>query len=84
MAIRRSRKPTIIQRTATPEDFLEIIKLSKKCFPEHEPWKIEMLESQYKLFPEGMQIIEYEGEIVGSATSLIVDMEEYEIGRAHV
>ncbi|TNE79611.1 MAG: GNAT family N-acetyltransferase [Bacteroidetes bacterium] len=78
MAIRRSRKPTIIQRTVTPDDFAEIIKLSKKCFPDQEPWKIEMLESQYTIFPEGMQVIEYEGEIVGSATSLIVDMEEYE------
>ncbi|MHB1278765.1 MAG: GNAT family N-acetyltransferase [Bacteroidia bacterium] len=78
MAIRSSRKPTIIQRTAIPEDFGEIIKLSKKCFPEQDPWTANMLESQYRLFPEGMQIIEYEGEIVGSATSLIVDMEEYD------
>lgn len=78
MAVRRSRKPTIIQRTATPEDFSEMIKLSKKCFPDQAPWKTDMLESQYSIFPEGMQIIEYEGEIVGSATSLIVDMEDYD------
>lgn len=78
MAIRSSRKPTIIQRTATPDDFSEIIKLSKKCFPEQDPWSLAMLESQYRVFPEGMQIIEFEGEIVGSATSLIVDMEEYD------
>lgn len=37
-----------------------------------------MLESQYTIFPEGMQVIEYEGDIVGSATSLIVSMEDYD------
>jgi len=78
MAVRKSRKPTIIQRTAVHEDFTEIIKLSKKCFPDQAPWKISMLEIQFGIFPEGMQIIEYEGEIVGSASSLIVDMEDYE------
>lgn len=78
MALKRGRKPTIIQRNANPDDFSELIRLSKKCFPDQDPWKIEMLESQYTLFPQGMQIVEYEGEIVGSATSLIVDMEEYE------
>lgn len=75
--IRRRKKPRIIQRTATPDDFNEIIKLSTLCFPEHKPWKIEMLESQHTIFPEGMQIIEYEGEIIGSATSLIVNMDDY-------
>ncbi len=75
--IRRSRKPRLKQRHATPDDFHDIIKLSKICFPEHQPWKLEMLESQYTMFPEGMQVIEYDGEIVGSATSLIVNMEDY-------
>ena len=75
--IRRSRKPRLKQRNSTPDDFSELIKLSKVCFPEHKPWKMEMLESQYALFPEGMQLIEYDGEIVGSATSLIVNMEDY-------
>jgi len=78
MTIRRSKKPKIVQRQATDDDFSDIVRLSKKCFPEHEPWKLEMLESQYTIFPEGMQVIEYEGEIVASASSLIVTMEDYD------
>lgn len=77
MAIKRGKKPKIIQRTATPEDFDDLIKLQAICFPEQETWKKSMLESQHRTFPEGMQIVEYEGEIVGSAISLIVDMDDY-------
>ncbi len=37
-----------------------------------------MLESQHRIFPEGMRVIEYEGEIVGSACSLIVNFDDYD------
>ena len=72
------RKPLIIQRNATPDDFEGIIKLSEICFKGTEPWSMDMLRSQYMIFPDGMQIIEYEGEIVGSATSLIINFDEYD------
>lgn len=74
----RSRKPKIVQRNAEPDDFSAIIKLSKICFPDFEPWNMEMLQSQYRNFPEGMQIVEYQGQIVASATSLIVNMDDYD------
>lgn len=57
MKIRNSRKPKLIERNAEKGDFDEIIALSKICFPDNEPWKYDMLESQYKIFPEGMRII---------------------------
>lgn len=78
MKTKPSRKPKLIERTATRNDFESIIALSKACFPNNEPWTMAMLESQYKNFSEGMQIIEYEGEIVGSATSLIISWDEYD------
>jgi GNAT superfamily N-acetyltransferase len=78
MKRRSSKKPKLIERLAEKSDFDEIIKLSKICFPDTEPWTYEMLESQFKNFPDGMQVIEYEGEIVGSATSLIVSWDEYD------
>ncbi len=37
-----------------------------------------MLESQHRIFPEGMQVIEYRREIVGSACSLIVNFDDYD------
>lgn len=75
---RTSKKPVIIQRTATPEDFQAIIRLSHICFRDNDPWTREMLESQFKIFSEGMQVIEFEGEIVGSATSLIIQSDDYD------
>ena len=78
MKTRASRKPKLIERTAERHDFSEIIELSKICFPNNEPWTYQMLDSQFKLFPDGMQVIEYEGKIVGSATSLIISWDEYD------
>jgi hypothetical protein len=49
MKIRNSRKPKLIERNAERSDFDEIITLSKICFPENEPWKMNVLESQYKI-----------------------------------
>lgn len=72
------RKPKLIERNVERNDFDEIIDLSKVCFPKNEPWKYEMLESLYSNFPDGMQIIEYEGQIVGSASSLIISWDEYD------
>jgi predicted amidohydrolase/GNAT superfamily N-acetyltransferase len=75
---RRSKKPILIQRTAHVDDFPEIIELSKICFPDTIPWTMPMLRSQHKLFPEGMQVIIYEEKIVGSATSLIINFDDYD------
>lgn len=78
MKTKSPKKPKLIQRNATSDDFEEIIELSKICFPDAAPWSIKMLKSQLSIFPEGMQIIVYEGRIVGSATSLIVSFDEYD------
>ncbi|MED4963931.1 GNAT family N-acetyltransferase [Heyndrickxia coagulans] len=60
------------------EDIDDIMALSKKCFPGMEPWKHEQLESHIRIFPEGQFCVEYEGKIVGSCSSLIVNFDEYE------
>jgi predicted amidohydrolase/GNAT superfamily N-acetyltransferase len=78
MKTRPSRKPKLIERTAERSDFDEIIALSKVCFPDSEAWTYEMLDSQFRHFPDGMQVVEYEGRIVGSATSLMVSYDEYD------
>ncbi|MBU3664086.1 MAG: carbon-nitrogen hydrolase, partial [Bacteroidetes bacterium] len=78
MKTRSSRKPKLIERQAEHSDLKDIIKLSQICFPKNDPWTLPMLESQFKIFPEGMQVIEYEGEIVGSASSLIINWDEYD------
>jgi predicted amidohydrolase/GNAT superfamily N-acetyltransferase len=40
-------------------------------------WQREQIESQVQTFPEGQLAIEYEGQLVATASSLIVDFEDY-------
>ncbi|WP_018662802.1 bifunctional GNAT family N-acetyltransferase/carbon-nitrogen hydrolase family protein [Heyndrickxia acidiproducens] len=67
----------IIVRNIRMEDIDEIMEMWKKCFPGMEPWKREQLESHIRIFPEGQFCVEYEGKIVGSCSSLIVNFDEY-------
>jgi predicted amidohydrolase/predicted N-acetyltransferase YhbS len=67
----------IIERTIKPDDFEKIIELQKTCFPGMGPWKIEQLRSHHELFPEGQICVEYDGKIIGSSSSLIVDFDDY-------
>src|SRR5690554_2956336 len=68
----------IILRQIERKDFAEIIELQKICFTNMSPWKIEQLESHVALFPEGQFCVEYDGKIIGSASSLIINFNEYD------
>lgn len=65
-------------RNILPTDFQAIIDLQKICFPNMEPWKVEHLESHLSMFPEGQLCVEYDGKIIGSCSSLIVNFDEYD------
>lgn len=43
-----------------------------------EPWKREQLESHLDIFPEGQFVVTFEGKIIGSCSSLIVNFDEYD------
>lgn len=60
-------RPTVL------EDFEALVALQLRCFPGMRPWAREQIESQLNVFPEGQFVIEIDGQIVGSASSLIVD-----------
>lgn len=68
----------IVVRPMKTRDFDAVIELAKKCFPGMKPWKREQLQSHVDHFPEGQLVVEYEGSIIGSASGLIVDFEDYE------
>ncbi len=68
----------IVVRTMQPEDFEAIIALQKKCFPGLQTWTTLQLESHLRHFPEGQILVEVDGEVVASASSLIVDFDEYD------
>lgn len=65
-------------RNILKEDIDAILELQAACFPNMEPWAREHLESHLEMFPEGQFCVEYEGKIVGSCASLIVNFDEYD------
>jgi predicted amidohydrolase/ribosomal protein S18 acetylase RimI-like enzyme len=67
----------VIVRQIEEKDFKEIIELQKMCFPKMETWKIAQLESHLNIFPEGQICVEYDGKIIASSSSLIVNFDEY-------
>jgi predicted amidohydrolase/ribosomal protein S18 acetylase RimI-like enzyme len=67
----------IIVRQIRLEDYDQLVQLQLKCFPGMKPWRLEQLESQLKTFPEGQICIAYEGRIVASSSSLILDFALY-------
>ncbi len=68
----------IVVRQANPDDHEDIIALQKRCFPGMKPWEIEQLQAHHSIFPEGQFVVEMDGEIVGSASSLIVDLDDFD------
>jgi predicted amidohydrolase/ribosomal protein S18 acetylase RimI-like enzyme len=64
-------------RSLRLEDFDDLVALQMACFPGMKPWLREQVKSQLEVFPEGQLCLEYDGTIVASASSLIVDFSEY-------
>jgi predicted amidohydrolase/ribosomal protein S18 acetylase RimI-like enzyme len=65
-------------RAMVPEDYDEVVDLQLKCFPGMKTWSREQWDSQQKIFAEGQICIEYDGDIVASSSSLIVDFDHYD------
>jgi predicted amidohydrolase/ribosomal protein S18 acetylase RimI-like enzyme len=59
------------------DDFDALVEMQRLCFPGMQTWKREQIESQLAIFPDGQMVIEHDGRVVASASSLIVDFEDY-------
>ncbi len=68
----------VVLRNLRIEDFDDLITLYNRCFPGMKPWRRDQIESQLAIFPEGQFVIEYEGRLIASCTSLVVDWDDYE------
>jgi len=68
----------LVLRKLEPEDFEAWRDLGLRCFPHMEPWRREYFDSQLQHFPEGQMCIELDGEMVASASSLIVHHDDYQ------
>jgi GNAT superfamily N-acetyltransferase len=66
-------------RNTAHDDISKIVELQEVSFPqmaiEGMIWKSRHLESHLKIFPQGQFVAEYEGQIIGSVSSLIVKLE---------
>ncbi|HLR68728.1 GNAT family N-acetyltransferase [Virgibacillus alimentarius] len=60
-----------------PEDLEEVAALSKKCFGPDMSLTRDNFENQLKIFPEGQVCLRYKDKIVGSASSLVINFDDY-------
>lgn len=75
----KPHKTGITIRPMKLEDVSKVVELQKVAFPhmaaEGVIWKPEQLKAHLKVFPEGQFCAEYKGFIVGSCSSLIINLE---------
>ncbi len=67
----------VLLRPMRIEDFDALVAMQKKCFPGMQTWQRDQIESQIKTFPEGQLVIEIDGELAATSSSLIVDFSLY-------
>src|SRR5271165_6160872 len=67
----------IVMRPLRLADWPDVVALQQRCFPGMDTWTREQYLSQLSLFPEGQICVEYQGELVASSGSLILDFELY-------
>lgn len=68
----------ITVRRMRRRDIPQVVALQRKCFPEMAPWTEAQLENHLRVFPEGQLVVDHAGQVIGSASSLIVDFDEYD------
>jgi predicted amidohydrolase/ribosomal protein S18 acetylase RimI-like enzyme len=73
----KSLERKLVVRKLAAKDFEQVERLQNICFPSMAPWTREQFESQLRIFPEGQICIEYQGRVVASSASLIVDFDLY-------
>lgn len=57
-------------------DFDALVRMQKICFPSMETWSRENIENQLRIFPSGQIVIEIDGMLAASSSSLVIDSED--------
>ncbi len=66
----------LIVRPMRLDDYESLVAMQRQCFADMEPWGEEQIVSQLKLFPEGQIVIECDGRLVASSSSLMLDYDD--------
>lgn len=75
---KKSASRQITVRQARFDDIPALIELNRASYPdmakENIVWAKSHLESHFRIFPQGQQVAEHQGQLVGATASLIVNM----------
>jgi predicted amidohydrolase len=75
---RSSDTKRLVVRPLTIADLDDIQAVHQKAYPGFPPWSREQLENHLRLFPEGQIGVEFDGKLVATSSSLIVDSRRLE------
>lgn len=64
-------------RSTTPKDIDELLRLQKAVYPSIAPWRRDQLAQQLEIFPQGQLVAIDNGQIVGCASSLVIQWDEW-------
>ena len=68
---------SLLVRPLTMADFDAVVRLQQSGFPGMRPWTRAEFENHLRRFPEGQIGVEVEGQLVGSSSSLVLDLDEF-------
>jgi predicted amidohydrolase/ribosomal protein S18 acetylase RimI-like enzyme len=80
-AVTRSKKQRderLVLRRMRLSDLKGIRQLQERCFPGVAPWSEEHIRSHLRVFPQGQLVVEIDGKIVATSSSLIVEGATFE------
>ena len=73
-----SQRSSITIRPMMAEDVPAVVELQRRVFPAALAWTAEELTKHLSVFPEGQLVaVDESGKVVGSASSLIIDWDDY-------
>lgn len=70
-------RPRLVVRLLRKSDLKAVQDIQRKSFPMIDAWTKEQFESQLATFPEGQIGIDFDGQLVATSSSLIVDEEDF-------
>ena len=74
---------SLVVRPLLSTDWESVVALQRRCFPGMEAWTREQFDSQLRIFAEGQIGVIYQGKLVASSSSLILNFELYKDWHNH-
>ncbi|MEX1361906.1 MAG: GNAT family N-acetyltransferase, partial [Nannocystaceae bacterium] len=68
-----SRDERLVVRRMKLGDIGAIRRLQERCFPGVAPWREDQLRNHIRVFPEGQIVVELDGELVATSSSMLVE-----------